>query len=172
MAQTDENLKKAFAGESQARNKYTYFSKIAKKEGHHFIGKIFEQTAQNEMQHAKDEFKLLNGINSTEKNLEEAILGEGYEATTMYPEFAKTAQKEGNENAAQLFIQIGKVEGHHKLIYEKLLKLLKNGKLYNRDEPIEWKCLKCGHIHVGTDAPSSCPSCGHPQGYFEPNDIF
>lgn len=169
---TEDNLKAAFAGESQARNKYTYFAKIAKKEGYHYIAKIFEQTADNEMQHAKDELSLINGIGTTEENLISAIEGESYETETMYPEFAEVAEKEGNKKAATLFRQIGKVEAHHKKRYEKLLNLLKNGKLYKRDEPIEWKCLKCGYVYVGTEAPNFCPSCGHPQGYFEPSDIF
>ncbi len=172
MTKTKENLKKAFAGESQARNKYSYFAKVARDEGYHFIAKIFEETANNEMQHAKDEFKLLNGIGTTEENLINAIEGEEYETYEMYPEFAKDAESEGDNDAARLFRQIGSVEKHHQERYQKLLDLLKNGKLYKRDEPIEWKCMKCGYVYVGTEAPKYCPSCGHQQGYFEPSDIF
>lgn len=172
MNKTEENLKASFSGESQARNKYTYFAKVARKEGYHYIAKIFEETANNEMQHAKDELKLLNGIGDTIQNLESAISGETYETKEMYPEFSKIAEEEGNHKAASLFRQIGKVEEHHRERYQKLLELLKNGKLYKRDEPIEWKCLKCGYVYVGTEAPKICPSCGHDQGYFEPSDIF
>jgi len=172
MTKTEENLKAAFSGESQARNKYDYFAKIARSEGHPLIAKVFEETALNEMQHAKDEFKKLNGLNDTASNLKAAIAGEDYETVVMYPEFAKTAEEEGLPEIARMFRQIGKVEEHHKQRYEKLLEQLQNGTLYKRDEPIQWRCMKCGFIHYGKEAPGKCPSCQHPQEYFEPSDIF
>lgn len=172
MTKTEENLKAAFAGESQARNKYTYFAKVARKEGHHYIAKIFEETAMNEMQHAKDEFKLLNGIGSTADNLKEAIGGEHHETVDMYPTFAKEAREEGDEEAAILFEQIGKVEKEHEERYKLLLKKLEDGTLYKSETPITWKCSKCGYKHEGTEAPAKCPSCKHPQGYYEPEWAF
>ena len=172
MSKTEENLKVSFSGESQARNKYTFFAEIARKEGYHYIAKLFEETAENEMQHAKSELELLNGIGSTEENLLNSIAGEKFETEVMYPEYEKTAEEEGNKKAATLFRQVKKIEEHHKSRYEKILDLLKNGSLYKRDEPIEWKCLKCGYVYVGTEAPKFCPACGNSQGYFEPNDIF
>lgn len=168
MSTTEENLKKAFSGESEARNKYTYFAKAARKEGFLYIAKIFEETAENEVQHAKDEFKLLNGIGDTKTNLKDAISGEDYETTTMYPEFEKTAKEEGNEKAAELFGQIAKVEKEHRERFKKLLKLVEEGKVFKREKPIKWKCSKCGYIHTGTEPPETCPSCKHPQDYYEP----
>ncbi len=168
MGKTEENLKAAFAGESQARNKYTYFAKVATNEGYHYIAKIFEETALNEMQHAKDEFKLLNGIGSTKDNLKEAISGEHYETTKMYPEFQKIAEKEGNKEAARLFKEVGEVESHHEKRYKKLLEMIEKGAVYKRDNPIRWKCSKCGYIHVGTEPPAKCPSCKHAREYYEP----
>jgi rubrerythrin len=168
MSKTEENLKTAFAGESQARNKYDYFAKIAKKEGYNYIAKIFEETAINEKQHAKDEFKLLKGIGDTAKNLQEAIDGEHYETEDMYPTFAKEAREEGNEKAAELFEAIAKVEKEHEGRYKKLLDLVKTGKVYERTKPIKWKCSKCGYIHEGTTPPDTCPSCKHPKEYYEP----
>lgn len=172
MKKTEQNLLAAFAGESQARNKYTFYAKVARKEGHMFIAKVFEDTAENEIQHAKDEFKRLDLLGDTKNNLKAAIEGEAYEATSMYPNFAKEAEEEGDTDSARLFRQIAKVEEHHKKRFEKLLKRLEDGTLYKRDEPIEWKCLKCGYVYIGTEAPQKCPSCQHPQGYFEPCDIF
>lgn len=171
MSKTEENLKAAFAGESQARNKYDYFAKVAEKEGYHYIAKLFRETAINEMQHAKDEFKLLNGIGDTAKNLQEAIDGEDYETTTMYPNFAKEAEEEGNMEAANLFRQIAKVEAEHRQRYKKLLERVNNGTVYKRDKPIRWKCSKCGFIHEGEEPPGKCPSCQHPKEYYEPEDI-
>jgi len=168
MSKTQENLKAAFAGESQARNKYTYFAKVARKEGYHYIAKIFEETAINEMQHAKDEFRMLDGIGDTKANLEAAIAGENYETTEMYPSFAKDALEEGNKEAADLFKMIARVEEQHRNRYQKLLDMLENGTVYKRDEPIRWKCSKCGYIHEGTEPPAKCPSCKHPREYFEP----
>lgn len=168
MSKTQENLKAAFAGESQARNKYTYFAKVARKEGYHYIAKIFEEAAMNEMQHAKDEFKLLNGIGDTKTNLKEAIEGETYETITMYPNFAKEAEEEGNEKAAKLFSEIAKVEKHHQERYQKLLDMVEKGTVYKREQPIRWKCSKCGFIHEGTEPPEECPSCKHAREYYEP----
>ncbi len=168
MASTEENLKAAFAGESQARNKYTYFAKVARDEKYHYIAKIFEETADNEKQHAKDEFKLLKGIGDTKTNLKAAIEGEHYETSHMYPEFAKLAEEEGNKEAANLFKQIGKVEAHHEARYKKILELVEKGKVYKRDKPIRWKCSKCGYIHEGKEPPIKCPSCKHEKEYYEP----
>jgi rubrerythrin len=171
MNKTEENLKAAFAGESQARNKYTYYAKIARKEGYHYIAKIFEETAMNEVQHAKDEFKLLNGIGTTEENLQAAMEGENYENTKMYPTFAKEAEEEGNTEAAKLFRAIAEVEKHHEARYKKLLEMVKNKTVYKREKPVKWKCSKCGHVHEGTEPPVECPSCKHPREYFESEDL-
>ncbi len=168
MNKTEENLKTAFAGESQARNKYDFFVKVARKEGYHYIAKIFEETALNEMQHAKDEFKLLKGINDTKANLKAAIEGEHYENTEMYPNFEKDAQEEGNSEAAKLFREIAKVEKEHEERYKKLLEMVENGTVFKRNKPIRWKCSKCGYIHEGTEPPEECPSCKHPKEYYEP----
>jgi len=168
MSKTEENLKAAFAGESQARNKYTYFAKVARKQGYHYIAKIFEETAMNEMQHAKDEFKLLKGIGDTVANLKEAIDGEDYETVTMYPDFAKDADTEGEKEAAALFRQIAKVEAEHRDRYKKLLKMVEDDTVFKREKPITWKCSKCGYIHKGTEPPEKCPSCKHPKEYYEP----
>jgi len=168
MSKTEENLKAAFAGESQARNMYTYFAKVARKEGYHYIAKIFEETAINEMRHAKDEFALLGGIGDTVANLKEAIAGEHYETTTMYPEFAAAAKEEGNKEAAILFKMIARVEAEHRDRYRKLLEMVENGTVFKRDEPIRWKCAVCGYIHEGTEPPSKCPCCKHPREYYEP----
>lgn len=171
MSKTEENLKAAFAGESQARNKYDYFAKVAEKEGYHYIAKIFRETAINEHQHAKDEFKLLKGIGDTKANLKEAMDGEDYETVTMYPDFAKIAEEEGNQEAAILFKQIAKVEKEHRDRYEKLLKRVEDGTVFKRDKPIKWKCSKCGYVHEGTEPPGKCPSCKHPKEYYEPEEI-
>ncbi len=170
-SKTEKNLRAAFAGESQARNKYTYFAKVARKEGYHYIAKIFEETAQNEMQHAKNEFKLLKGIGDTRANLKEAIEGEMHETITMYPDFAKEAEEEGNTEAAYLFSQIAKVEKEHWERYRKLLEMVENGTVYKREKPIKWKCSVCGFIHEGTEPPEKCPSCEHPREYYEPQEM-
>jgi rubrerythrin len=171
MSKTVDNLKAAFSGESQARNKYTYFAQIARKEGYHYIAKIFEETAENERRHAKDEFDLLGGLGDTAKNLEAAISGENYETIQMYPEFAKTAEEEGNKDAAALFRMIAKIEAHHRKRYEKLLEMVKNGTVYKRETPIKWKCSVCGYVHEGTEPPAKCPCCKHPREYFEPANL-
>ena len=163
MKKTEENLKTAFAGESQARNKYDYFAKVARKEGYLYIAKIFEETALNEMQHAKDEFKLLKGLGDTKTNLKSAIDGEHYENSEMYPTFAKEAKEEGNEEAAKLFTEISEVEQEHEARYKKLLKMVEQGTVYKRKNPIRWKCSKCGYVHEGTEPPEKCPSCKHPR---------
>lgn len=168
MSKTDENLMAAFAGESQARNKYDYFAKVARKEDYHYIAKIFEETALNEQQHAKDEFKLLKGIGDTKANLKSAIEGEHYETTEMYPTFAKEAEEEGNQEAANLFRQIAKVEKQHEERYRKLLEMVENGTVFKREKPIKWICAKCGYIHEGSEPPAECPSCKHPREYYEP----
>jgi len=168
MSKTEENLKAAFAGESQARNKYTYFAKAARKDGYHYIAKIFEETAENEVEHAKQEFKLLNGIGDTKQNLKEAMNGEHHETTQMYPDFEKQAEKDGNKAAAVLFKEIGEVEEHHEKRYKKLLELVEKGTVYKRDKPIKWKCSQCGYVHEGTEPPESCPCCKHAREYYEP----
>jgi len=168
MTKTQENLLKAFAGESQARNKYTYFAKVARKQGFHYIAKIFEETALNEMQHAKEEFKLLKGIGDTKENLKEAIKGEHFENTEMYPQMQKDAEEEGNEIATKLFREISKVEKHHEERYKKLLEMVEKDTVYKRDKPIKWRCSKCGYIHEDTEPPQVCPVCKHAKEYFEP----
>jgi rubrerythrin len=168
MGTTEENLKAAFAGESQARNMYTFFAKVARQEGYHYIAKIFEETAMNEERHAKDEFKLLGGIGDTAANLKEAIGGEDHETKSMYPEFAEQAKAEGNKEAAALFMMIARVEAEHRDRYKKLLEMVENGTVYKRDEPIKWRCSKCGYIHEGTEPPPKCPACKHPREYYEP----
>ena len=172
MSKTDENLKVAFAGESQARNKYTYFAKVARDEKYFYVAKIFEETAENEMQHAKNEFKLLNGIKSTKDNLKEAIKGEHFESSEMYVQFEKEALKEKRLIEAKLFYEIAEVEKKHERRYKYLLDLLEKNKLYQRDKPIKWKCSKCGYEYTGTKPPTLCPSCKHAKEYYEPEDIF
>lgn len=168
MSKTEENLKTAFAGESQARNKYTYFAKIASNEDYLYIAKIFEETAENEIQHAKDEFKLLKGIGDTKTNLKAAIEGEHYENSEMYPQMEKDALEEGNEKAAKLFKEVAEVERHHEARFKKLLEMVEKGTVYKRDKPIRWKCSKCGYIHSGKEPPEECPSCKHKRHYYEP----
>jgi rubrerythrin len=171
MGKTTDNLKAAFAGESQAANKYAYFAKVARKEGYHYIAKIFEETAENEKRHAKDELALLHGIGDTIANIKEAIGGEHYETTEMYPTFVREAEAEGNKAAANLFMQIAKVEQHHRERYKRLLALIESGMVYRREKPIKWKCSVCGYIHEGTEPPEKCPCCQHPREYYEPADL-
>jgi rubrerythrin len=171
MATTQENLMAAFAGESQARNMYTFFAKVARKEGYHYIAKIFEETAINEMRHAKDEFVLAGKLGDTAANLREAIEGEHYETSTMYADFAEQAQTEGNKDAAMLFRMIARVEAEHRDRYKKLLEMVENGTVYTRDEPIRWKCSVCGYIHEGTEPPPKCPCCKHSREYYEPESM-
>jgi rubrerythrin len=171
MSKTEKNLMEAFAGESQARNKYDYFAKVARNQGYHYIAKIFEETALNEKQHAKDECKLLKGIGDTRVNLKAAIDGEHYENTEMYPTFAKEAELEGNLEAARLFKQIAKVEVEHEKRYRRLLNMVEQGTVYQRETPIKWICSKCGYVHEGKTPPDVCPSCQHPKEYYEPEYI-
>ena len=167
--QTEANLEAAFAGESQARNKYTYFASKAKKEGFNQIAAIFEETAKNEQEHAKLWFKLLNGgaIGSTAENLKAAAEGENYEWTDMYAGFAKTAREEGFEEIALRFEGVGKIEAEHEERYRALLANVEEGKVFQKGSIVIWKCANCGHIHVGESAPVVCPVCAHPQAYFE-----
>jgi len=170
-SKTEKNLSEAFAGESQARNKYTYFAKVAKKEGYPYIAKLFEESAMNELRHAKDEFILLDGIGDTAANLKEAIAGETHETFEMYPTFAKEAEAEGYSDAARLFDQIAKVEKQHAQRYKKLLEMLEKGTVYKREKPIKWKCSVCGYIHEGLEPPEKCPCCQHPREYYEPDNM-
>ncbi len=171
MSKTEENLAAAFAGESQARNMYTYFAQVARKEGYHYIAKLFEETADNEKRHAKDEFVAAGKLGDTAANLEEAMNGEHYETTEMYPTFAKEAEAEGNKAVAALFKMIAKVEAHHRDRYKKLLERVKDGTVFKRDKPITWKCSVCGYIHEGTEPPAKCPCCKHPREHYEPADM-
>ena len=168
-SKTEQNLMTAFAGESQAGNKYTYFASKAKKEGYEQIAAIFQETADNEKEHAKMWFKLLNGgdIGTTAENLKAAADGENYEWTDMYAEFAKTAKEEGFARIAYLFEEVAKIEKEHEQRYLKLLENVKDGKVFEAGEVKIWKCRNCGHIVVGTSAPEVCPVCNHPKAYFE-----
>ena len=164
---TEKNLWEAFAGESQARNKYTYFASKAKKDGYVQIAKIFEETAANEKEHAEIWFKLLNGIGSTAENLKAAADGENYEWTDMYDQMAKDAKEEGFDHIAFLFEQVGKIEKEHEERYRKLLANVEGGLVFSRDGDMIWQCSNCGHIHVGKQAPEVCPVCVHPKAYFQ-----
>ncbi|MDA8412518.1 MAG: rubrerythrin family protein [Desulfobacteraceae bacterium] len=164
---TEQNLKDAFAGESQARNKYTYFASVAKKEGYEKIAAIFMETAENEKEHAKLHFQHLAGIGSTADNLRAAAAGETDEYTDMYPRMAREAREEGFADIAFLFEAIGRIEKHHQERYSALLAELEAGKTFSRDGKVFWKCMNCGHIHEGTEAPKMCPVCKHPQAFFE-----
>ncbi len=167
-SKTEANLQSAFAGESQARNKYTYYASKAKKEGYEQIAALFLETAANEKEHAKIWFKLLHegDVPSTEQNLLDAALGENYEWTDMYATFAKEAKEEGFDRIAYLFDAVGKIEKEHEERYRQLLENLKNDKVFSKEEATVWHCENCGHKYVGKDAPKVCPVCGHPQAYF------
>ena len=168
-SKTEQNLMTAFAGESQARNKYTYYASKAKKDGYQQIAAIFEETANNEKEHAKIWFKLLNGgeIPSTEENLKAAADGENYEWTDMYEEFARTAKEEGFDHIAFLFEGVAKIEKEHEERYRKLLANLDDKLVFSNDGDAIWICRNCGHVHIGPTAPAVCPVCAHPQSYFE-----
>ena len=168
-SKTEQNLMTAFAGESQARNKYTYFASKAKKDGYEQIAAIFEETANQEKEHAKMWFKELNGgeIPSTEDNLQAAIDGENYEWTDMYEEFARVAEEEGFKLIANKFRAVAAIEKMHEERYRKLLQNVKDGLVFSRDGDMIWQCRNCGHITVGKKAPLVCPVCNHPQSYFE-----
>jgi rubrerythrin len=179
-SETEKNLLKAFAGESQARNRYTYFSSQARKEGYEQIAALFEETANNEKEHAKVFFKYLEGgeleitatypagkIGKTEENLLAAAEGEKAEWGMIYPEFEKIAKKEGFEEVAKSFKEIAEVEEKHERRYRKLLENVKKGKVFKKEEVVMWKCSNCGYVHEGKEAPDTCPACKHPQSYYE-----
>lgn len=179
--QTEQNLLKAFAGESQARTRYTFFASVAKKEGYEQIAAIFTETADQEKEHAERFFKFLEGgmveitasypagvIGKTIENLKEAAAGEKDEWSQLYPTFAKVAREEGFDKVADAFEHISEVEQVHEARYLKMLAHLENGTMFKRKEPIKWQCRNCGYVYTGTEAPDTCPSCLHPQAYFEP----
>jgi len=166
-SRTEQNLKAAFSGESEARNKYSFWASQAKKEGYEQIAAYFAETADNEKEHAKMWFKFLEGIGTTEENLVEAAKGENYEYTTMYKEFEQVAREEGFDEIADYFREVGEVEEAHEKRYLKLLENLRNGEVFKRKEVVKWKCRNCGYIHEGTEAPEECPACAHPQSYYE-----
>ena len=168
-SRTEKNLQAAFAGESQARNKYTYFASKAKKEGYEQIAAIFLETADNEKEHAELWFKYLHGgsVPTTVENLKDAAAGENYEWTDMYKEFAKVAKEEGFLEIAAKFELVGKIEAEHEKRYLALLDKVKSGKVFIAEDVVVWKCRNCGHIHVGKQAPELCPTCAHAKSYFE-----
>jgi len=179
-SKTEQNLLKAFAGESQARNRYTYFASIAKKEGYEQIANIFAETAENEKEHAKVFFKHLEGgdveitalypagiIKDTKTNLEAAAAGENLEWTALYQDFAKTAKDEGFSDVCRSFEQVAKVEKFHETRYRKLINNLANNEVFKKKVPVKWHCINCGHIIESADAPKECPACKHPQAYYE-----
>ena len=165
--QTEKNLRTAFSGESEARNKYTFFASVARKQGFEQIAALFLKTAENEKEHAKLWFKELNGIGTTAENLLSAANGENYEWTDMYEGFAKTAEEEGFPELAQRFRLVGAVEKHHEERYRALLRNVEMGEVFAKSEVKVWECRNCGHIVVGMTAPDICPVCSHPQSYFE-----
>ncbi|MEM2119131.1 MAG: rubrerythrin family protein [Candidatus Bathyarchaeia archaeon] len=179
-SKTEKNLLAAFAGESQARNRYTFFASVARKEGYEQIAAIFQETADNEKEHAELFFKQLKGglveitaeypagvIGSTAENLEAAAEGEKLEWGTLYPNFAEVAEEEGFAEAARIFRMVAKVEAYHERRYRKLLANVTQGKVFKKDSPIKWKCRNCGHVYEGAEAPEKCPVCDHPRSYFE-----
>ncbi|MHC4394651.1 MAG: rubrerythrin [Planctomycetota bacterium] len=179
-SQTEKNLLAAFAGESQARNRYTYFASQAKKEGYEQIAAIFEETANQEKEHAKREFKFLKGgdaeitasfpagvIGSTSENLKAAAAGENYETTEMYPGFAKVADEEGFPEVAEVFRNIAVAEARHRDRYIALEKNIAEGKVFKREKPVRWVCRNCGYVHESAEAPDICPACAHPQAHYE-----
>ncbi len=166
-SKTEQNLQAAFAGESQARNKYTYFASVAKKEGYEQISAIFQHTADNEKEHAKMWFKLLGELGNTAENLEAAAAGENYEWTDMYATFAKEAEEEGFAEIAEKFRAVALIEKSHEERYLKLLSNVQMQKVFEKSDEIMWECRNCGHLVVGKKAPQICPVCAHPQSYFE-----
>ena len=164
---TEQNLRTAFSGESEARNKYTFFASVAKKEGYEQIAALFQKTADNEREHAKLWFKELNGIGDTAENLKSAAEGENYEWTDMYAGFAKTAEEEGFTELAAKFRLVAEIEKHHEERYRALLKNVELAEVFAKSEVKVWECRNCGHIMVGMSAPKVCTACNHPQGYFE-----
>lgn len=166
-SKTEKNLMTAFAGESEARNKYTYFASVAKKEGYEQISAIFQKTAENEKEHAKMWFKALGGLNDTAKNLVAAAEGENYEWTDMYATFAKEAEEEGFTRLAAQFRMVGEIEKHHEERYRALLSNVEMQKVFEKSEQTMWECRNCGHLVMGKKAPEVCPVCAHPKSYFE-----
>jgi len=166
-SKTEKNLQEAFAGESQARNKYTFFASAAKKDGYERIAAIFLETAENEKEHAKLHLKALSGIGGTAANLAAAAGGEHEETESMYPRMAREARAEGFEQLAKQFELIGAIEATHRDRYKALLKAVSGGVVFKRAKPAAWRCRNCGHIHVGPEAPEHCPVCKHPRAYFE-----
>jgi len=179
-SETEKNLLKAFAGESQARNRYTFFASVARKEGLVQISEIFRETADNEKEHAEIFFKYLEGgdceiqssypagkIGTTSENLLAAAEGEKLEWGTLYPEFEKVARDEGFDDVADSFKEIGEVEVYHEKRYRKLKENVDGGKVFKKDEPVKWKCRNCGYVHIGAEAPDECPACKHPKAYYE-----
>ena len=166
-SKTAKNLAFAFAGESQARNKYTYFASQAKKDGFEQISELFTLTANNEKEHAKLWFKELNGIGDTVANLEAAAAGEHEEWTSMYADFAKEAHEEGYDDIAREFERVGAIEKHHEERYRKLVENIRKGEVFARVAPQKWICLNCGHVYIGEKAPEMCPTCKHPKAYFQ-----
>ncbi len=166
-SKTEQSLLTAFAGESQARNKYTYFAAAAKEEGLEQIAGIFMETAGNEREHAKREFEFLKGIGDTAANLQAAADGEHYEWTEMYADMEKIAREEGFDEIATFFKEVAEVEEEHEKRYLALLNNVKEGKVFKRDKEVRWKCRNCGYIHKGTEAPETCPACAFPQSYYE-----
>ncbi len=167
MSKTEENLKFAFAGESQARNKYTFFAEVAINEGFEQIAAIFEETAANEKAHAERLFNFLKGIGGTKQNLKTAIEGEHYEWTQMYSTFEREARKEGLTEIADALKEIAEVEEQHEKRYGKLLKNLEEGKVFKKEKVVKWKCRNCGYVYEGKEPPEKCPACGYPQSYYE-----
>ncbi|MDR0640484.1 MAG: rubrerythrin family protein [Holosporales bacterium] len=168
-SKTEQNLKAAFAGESQARNKYTFFASVAKKEGYNQASKVFEETAEHEKEHAEIWYKLLNGgaIPGTLDNLREAASGEHYESTEMYVRFAEEAAEEGFGEIAALFRMVAEIERHHEELYQKLLKAIEDNTVFDKSEPVNWRCVKCGNITNSKIAPTVCPVCRHQKTYME-----
>lgn len=166
-SQTLKNLEAAFAGESMARNKYTYYASKARKDGYMQIAAIFEETARNEQEHAKMWFKLAHGIGDTVQNLTDAANGENYEWTDMYSEFARTAKEEGFDHIAELFEGVAAIEKEHEERYRKLVANIENGLVFSKEGDAIWQCSNCGHICIGQKAPEVCPVCSHPQSYFQ-----
>ncbi len=166
-SKTEQNLWEAFAGESKARNKYTYYASKAKKDGFEQMAQLFQETADQEKEHAKMWFKLIHGIGTTADNLKDAAQGEYDEWTDMYPRMAREAREEGFEEIAQLFEGVAAIEKVHEEKYKKLLENIEQGIVFSRDGDTVWQCRNCGHIHIGKQAPETCPVCNHPQAYFE-----
>ena len=164
---TEQNLRAAFSGESEARNKYTFFASVAKKEGYNQIAAIFEETAANEKEHAEMWFKLLKGIGDTKANLANAAEGENYEWSNMYPTFAREAREEGFDSIATMFERVAEVEAEHEKRYKKLLENVESGKVFIREDVVMWQCRNCGAIVIGKAAPEVCPVCAHPKAYFQ-----